>query len=58
MIFAEQVALVHSYLRAKIHLRGSPFQKDIPILVKNQFLLNSPFTPALWGDCHIDQKTC
>ena len=46
LIFGQQVALVHSYLHAKIHLAVSPFSKDIPILVKNQFLLNSSFTPV------------
>ena len=46
MIFAEQVAQVYSYLHAKIHLAASPYQREYMIFVKNQFLLNSSFTPV------------
>ena len=45
MIFAEQVAQVHSYLHAKNYLVESPYQGENQTFVKNQFLLNSSFTP-------------
>ena len=46
MIFAEQVAQVHTYLHAKIHWALSLYQRENQIFVKKQFLLNSSFSPV------------